>query len=152
RRRSVQEWALGVVTPRCLANSHYCVANRMDPGVLCVLSGERISFQGQAKQPLSFLFPIQPINQASLGRAERDPAAQRALQADEEFFEQSFRLARQLTIATELDLKRVLGNKRHVLAARTPERDIGVRHDTLAEIQLSNGQQEFFDDPFVDEL
>src|SRR5580765_2937177 len=94
---------------------------------------------------------LQAVHEPGFGRAERDPSLGVALQSDEEILHELLRLGGHLVARVELHLKGVFADDGLVVAARTPDRDVRLGEKPLAEVELAERKQQFFDNPLVDE-
>src|SRR5262249_58018929 len=94
---------------------------------------------------------LHAIGRAGLGGGERQPVGGSLLQLDEEALADMQRLVADALRAVEAQLEGKLADEGVVIAARTPQAEIGHRPRAMAEVELANVLQQLLDDALVDQ-
>src|SRR5436190_24294569 len=104
----------------------------------------------------TLLVPLAPaalelVDDPRFGGTEPNPVADVALQRHKVLLDEVFGLAGNVLSPIELRLEGKLADQRPVVATGSPERDVRLRNQSLAEIKLAERQLELLDNAFVDE-
>jgi hypothetical protein len=81
---------------------------------------------------------FQPVNQPGLGCSEREPVVPGLLERDEELFDAFDGLLMQVIPTLEFALERKLTAERPLHAPFTPQREVAVGSEPLAEVQRAD--------------
>src|SRR4029077_851661 len=95
---------------------------------------------------------LEAVHHAGLGYAKRKPVLYLALQHDVELDDKLFLLFRDVLLSVELDLEGELPHQRQVFTAGPPQRDVAFGEHALAEVQFSQREKYFLDNPSIDQL
>src|ERR1700722_866135 len=96
--------------------------------------------------------PLEAVHHGGLGHAERKPVFYLVLQRDVELGDELLLLFRDILLSVELDLKGELPHQRQVFATGPPQRDIAFGEHALAEVQFSQREKYFLDNPSIHQL
>src|SRR3954470_13368611 len=94
---------------------------------------------------------FEAVDGAGLGGSKGQPVARRLLQQDEELLGPLHRHGVPLVLALELALVGELTDQLLLVAARAPDRHVGLRLDPLAEVEHSHVEEDLLDRGVIDE-